>query len=112
MRTILRSMFLASSLALVACGGSSAQSTEPQHGEHAEAATPPSGTVVPPGDAHVGDTSTCPVSGERFVITDQSPHTDYEGKTYYFCCPGCIERFSASPAQYAHPSAGGEAQPG
>src|SRR5262249_1230162 len=25
---------------------------------------------------------------------------DYNGKTYYFCCPRCLERFRAAPAQF------------
>jgi Cu+-exporting ATPase len=25
----------------------------------------------------------------------------YEGRTYYFCCPGCKARFDAEPAAYA-----------
>ena len=26
---------------------------------------------------------------------------DYEGRRYYFCCPGCVEQFDADPAKYA-----------
>ncbi|KFI97931.1 YHS domain-containing protein [Bifidobacterium subtile] len=26
---------------------------------------------------------------------------DYEGKRYYFCCPGCLPKFDADPAKYA-----------
>ena len=26
---------------------------------------------------------------------------DYEGKRYYFCCPGCVSEFDADPAKYA-----------
>ena len=25
---------------------------------------------------------------------------DYEGKRYYFCCPGCVSEFDANPAKY------------
>lgn len=113
---------LVSSLALAACGGSSAQqggttsashegcgcehcdgTCDAEHHEHAEASA--SATVVPPGEAHVGDTTTCPISGETFVVTESSPHAEYEGRTYYFCCPGCAGRFQADPAHYAHPAA-------
>jgi YHS domain-containing protein len=131
---------LASSLFLFACGGSAPaqggtttashdcgcpheEGTECpcHHGEghadcqgacahHEHGATASSATVVPPGEAHVGDTTTCPISGEQFVVTESSPHAEYEGHTYYFCCPGCAGRFEANPAQYAHPaSSGGEA---
>lgn len=26
---------------------------------------------------------------------------DYEGKRYYMCCPGCLTKFDADPAEYA-----------
>lgn len=26
---------------------------------------------------------------------------EYQGKTYYFCSPGCKQNFDANPAQYA-----------
>lgn len=83
----------------VGCGGSPAsQGTTP-----VEAASSTSGVtaaLVPPGEAVIGDRTTCPVSHEEFVVTAQSPKVEHEGHTYYFCCPGCIERFQANPAQY------------
>ena len=27
--------------------------------------------------------------------------SDYQGKTYYFCAPGCKKKFDADPAKYA-----------
>ena len=56
--------------------------------------------VKAPGDANVGDKTTCPVMKHAFVVTETSPSYQYEGKTYYFCCPGCIERFKADPKKY------------
>jgi Cu+-exporting ATPase len=58
------------------------------------------GALKEPGDAKVGDKSRCPVSGEEFTITASSPHADYQGKTYYFCCPGCDKRFQENPGKY------------
>jgi Cu+-exporting ATPase len=26
--------------------------------------------------------------------------SEYEGKTYYFCAPGCKKKFDANPSQY------------
>jgi len=26
--------------------------------------------------------------------------SDYQGKTYYFCAPGCKRKFDANPQQY------------
>jgi YHS domain-containing protein len=52
------------------------------------------------GDAHVGDRTNCPVSGEEFVVSESSPSVVHEGKTYYMCCPGCAGRFRANPQQF------------
>jgi len=27
--------------------------------------------------------------------------SDYKGKTYYFCAPGCKKKFDSSPEKYA-----------
>lgn len=27
--------------------------------------------------------------------------SEYQGKTYYFCAPGCKKKFDAEPAKYA-----------
>jgi YHS domain-containing protein len=96
---------------LVGCGGSG-QSTESSSTE-TSASTGAGGEaaaarVVPPGEATIGDTTTCPVSGETFVVTDASPHAEHEGRTYYFCCPGCDARFQANPAQYLQPQPAAE----
>jgi YHS domain-containing protein len=53
-----------------------------------------------PGDAAVGDRTTCPISGETFVVTANSPKVEFEGKTYFMCCPGCEEKFKADPQKY------------
>ncbi len=40
-----------------------------------------------------------PVCG--MTVTDLSkPHTEYQGQTYYFCCNGCLNKFSAHPEQF------------
>jgi Cu+-exporting ATPase len=28
---------------------------------------------------------------------------EYEGRSYYFCSPGCQQRFEADPARYSDP---------
>lgn len=57
-------------------------------------------TVKPPGSATIGDRSYCPVTGEEFTVTAQSPKADVGGKTYYFCCKKCVSTFQANPAKY------------
>jgi YHS domain-containing protein len=29
--------------------------------------------------------------------------SDYQGRTYYFCAPGCKKKFDSDPAKYARP---------
>jgi YHS domain-containing protein len=29
--------------------------------------------------------------------------SEYEGRSYYFCSPGCQQRFEADPARYSDP---------
>ena len=69
-------------------------------------AAAPSAIVSPatdlkkPGEAKIGDKTKCPVGGDEFVVTDTTPKADYEGKTYYFCCPPCAGKFKADPKKY------------
>src|SRR4030042_1127406 len=42
----------------------------------------------------------CPVSGERMLESQAKASYEYEGKTYYFCCEGCKEKFVKDPAKY------------
>ncbi|MDT8299849.1 MAG: YHS domain-containing protein [Sedimentisphaerales bacterium] len=41
--------------------------------------------------------TTCPVMG---MPIEKSIYTEYEDKKVYFCCPGCIDKFKASPSSY------------
>ncbi len=56
-----------------------------------------SDVVAQPG-ASVGDIAICPVSGETFTVTADSPFFEHEGGTYYFCCPRCVRPFQRDPA--------------
>lgn len=44
---------------------------------------------------------TCPVSGETIKKSEASGSHEYKGKTYYFCCPNCKEKFLENPEKYA-----------
>jgi xanthine dehydrogenase accessory factor len=44
--------------------------------------------------------ATDPVCGMRVAITDESPHVEHDGRTRYFCGPGCRDAFAANPAAY------------
>ena len=60
----------------------------------------PAPGVKEPGDAKIGDRTTCPVSGEEFVVDASSPKVERDGKTYFFCCAGCKGKFESNPAKY------------
>jgi YHS domain-containing protein len=44
---------------------------------------------------------TCPVSGKTIKKSEASGSHEYNGKTYYFCCPNCKEKFLENPEKYA-----------
>lgn len=47
--------------------------------------------------AQVAEQTTCPVMGGPI---DKSVFVEYQGKKVYFCCPGCVDTFKASPEKY------------
>lgn len=92
-------------LSFAACGGENnlppaTPATATPAGEHHGEPKAGSGAVKAPGDAKVGDTTKCPVSGEEFTVEATSQKVEHEGKTYYFCCGGCKKKFEAEPAKY------------
>jgi YHS domain-containing protein len=45
--------------------------------------------------------TTDPVCG-KLVDEQSSPdHVEYQGRTFYFCSPECVEVFETNPAPYA-----------
>ncbi|MBU3912421.1 MAG: YHS domain-containing protein [Candidatus Omnitrophica bacterium] len=42
----------------------------------------------------------CPVSGEEIGGSMMGAAYEYEGKTYNFCCAGCIDEFKKDPQKY------------
>ena len=109
-RWILLAAFVAGTSWTVGCGGGAATETATTGGD-GDAVQTAGGELVPAGQAQIGDRTRCPVSGEEFVVTADSPHAEHEGRTYYFCCPNCIERFQANPAQFTQPAGGPAAEP-
>ena len=87
-------------LGAAACGSAPSPATPATPATPAAAAAP-AAVVKAPGDAKIGDTTKCPVSGEEFVVAATSPKTEHDGKTYYFCCGGCKKKFEAEPGKYA-----------
>lgn len=48
----------------------------------------------------IGNKLICPVMKTDFTLKADSPKTEYKGKTYYFCCPDCVEKFKKEPNKY------------
>ncbi len=42
----------------------------------------------------------CPVMKAEFVVKKDSARSEYKGKHYVFCCPGCKPQFDANPAKF------------
>lgn len=47
-----------------------------------------------------GRTVTCPVTGDEFKISKETPAVKYKGQERYFCCPACVDDFKKNPAKY------------
>lgn len=43
---------------------------------------------------------TCPVTGEKIKDKSKAVKYEYKGKTLYFCCEKCVEKFKADPQKY------------
>ncbi len=48
----------------------------------------------------IGNKLICPVMKTEFVLKADSPKIEYKGKSYYFCCPDCVEKFKKDPNKY------------
>ena len=101
----MKKLVVASLLAFgsVACGSSNKEPATPnQHGDHHQDGAPATANkeLKKPGEAKPGDKSTCTVTGEEIDVTADSPHSEHDGKTYYFCCTGCKKKFDADPSKY------------
>ena len=56
-------------------------------------------TPTPP-PLKVGDATKCPVCGMDVTVSDKTPSSMYQGKTYYFCSDGDKKKFDADPTKY------------
>ncbi|MGZ7060912.1 MAG: YHS domain-containing protein [Candidatus Angelobacter sp.] len=46
-----------------------------------------------------------PVCGMQIDEKQAAGKSDYKGQTYYFCSPGCKQKFEQKPDQYAKKTA-------
>ncbi|WP_345786325.1 XdhC family protein [Halobellus salinisoli] len=76
-------------------GGSNAAEIEPgASGERDDA-----DTAADDGDDGTAELATDPVCGMT-ADPETAPSVEHDGETYYFCCEGCAESFSADPESY------------
>ena len=68
----------------------------------------------PPDTAQSGPVATCHVcrynhdlACVRIHVKESTPHTEYQGATYYFCSADCREAFLKKPLKYL-PESGGK----
>jgi YHS domain-containing protein len=52
------------------------------------------------GRKEVGEAFTCPVDGMRMTVQENTPATEYRGKTYYFCNEQDKRIFLQDPERY------------
>ena len=45
-----------------------------------------------------------PVCGMEVDEKSARHTTEHEGRTYYFCAPGCKKAFESEPGKYLHPN--------
>jgi len=64
-------------------------------------------TSYPEVTGHPGDAAVCHVCRHNndlacvcVDVTDKTPRTEYNGKTYYFCSDACREAFLKKPEKY------------
>jgi len=55
---------------------------------------------IKPDQEMIGTKTVCPVTGDSFTITRNTPVIEYNTEKYYFCCPGCDKDFSENPEKY------------
>jgi len=71
---------------------------------------PATGSAAKP--AETAEMATCRVCGMSMAKADMLKY-EYKGKTYYFCCKPCLEKFKQNPTKYlkdtAAPAKGGAA---
>lgn len=48
----------------------------------------------------IGAEVVCPVSSDRFHVSETTPVVEHEGEKYYLCCPGCELEFKKDPEKY------------
>ncbi len=51
-------------------------------------------------ETEIGMKVTCPVMGNAVTVAKSTPVIEYNGERYFFCCPGCADKFMKNPEKY------------
>jgi YHS domain-containing protein len=62
--------------------------------------TAPSGQPAPAEAEGLPEEAIDPVCGMTVSVAGARYTSEFEGKTYYFCCPACRKTFESSPQDY------------
>lgn len=81
---------------LTGCGTQQDDHAEHDHAMHDHTAHEHADRQV---DYNAVGQTLCPVMDAPI---DKKYFVEYQGKTVYFCCPGCEEQFLAEPEKYLH----------
>jgi Cu(I)/Ag(I) efflux system membrane fusion protein/cobalt-zinc-cadmium efflux system membrane fusion protein len=85
-------------------GGANAEARAHEHSAVAEAKPSAPATTGPlngfDGMPPVGTKAFCPVMRNEFTVHEGTESTQYLGKTYVYCCPGCKPMFEKDPEKY------------
>jgi hypothetical protein len=86
--------------AQTSCGESSGHGCNDSCGCDKDKADKKDSPVLPVAEAKPGDRTRCLVTNTVFRVQNDSPSVDHDGKTYWFCCEGCAEKFKSAPARF------------
>ena len=62
--------------------------------------------IMETSDQATGATAIDPVCGMKVVVDSAKFQTEHASTKYYFCCGGCLAKFSIEPAKYLAKPAG------
>lgn len=97
----LTAIVVAGAFAAAACKGSRGTGQQAATAAPSAAVLGTDETVKGPGEASMGDRTTCAMhKGPAFTVVASTPKVEYGGRTYYFCCPHCATKFSEHPNDY------------
>lgn len=98
MKTIILILF---SLIIIACGNKNDKISEENKSKQAAVTkVSPEVLIRQARMEELGREFKCPVMKARSKVREDTEAAQYNGKVYYFCCPGCSTSFKENPAKF------------